>query len=167
MRLAINIVLWAIALASGIVCGITTSVNIAHAWNVIFIGFLFAAAVWGTFAQIGRILLKIEQAVETADPKTGLVEIQQTLEKEDRKARKMKQSVYILLVATVVFSMLSILGRWLHPSNRSVFSTDLIALLWLLMTIHAFGLIALQRRLVALYRQLAQPAKEEEPADSE
>ncbi len=164
MRLAINIVLWAIAIASGIMCVISThfeSTEAAHGWNVIFIGFLFAAVVFGTSVQIGKLVSKIARAAGTVESEIDQAQVEKDLELADRQVRLTRHGGYITLVATVVFFGLDILGRWLHPSNRSVFSTDLIVLFSLLLTIHAFGFSALQRRLVALYRQLLKAPTEE------
>ena len=167
MRLAIEICVWAIAIASGIMIMISESIEVAHGWNVIYIGSLFAAVAWGFSVRIGRILSMIEQVLGTVGPDTDQSQILKDLELVDRKARKMKQIAWILLVMLTITSGWAILGRWLNKSDGKVIRADLFALYSLLLTIQGFAYYPLQRRLVALYRQLLQAPKEEESSGSE
>ena len=170
MRLAINICLWAIAIASGIMFVISTiygSTEAAHGWNVIFISSVFLSVFCVCVVQTDRLLSKIARFTETVGSETDQVQVEKDLELADRQVRLTKQGGYHPLVGTVVVFGLAILGRWLGVRGSVLFFVDLMAIFLLQMTILCFVFSALQRRLASLYRRLAQPTKEEEPADSE
>ncbi len=167
MRLAINICLWALVIASGIMFGVSESATRAHGWHVVFIGSMVLSVAWSFSVRIGRILSIIEQVLGTVGPDTDQSQILKDLELVDHQARKMKQIAWILLVMLTITSGWAILGRWLNKSDGKVIRADLFALYSLLLTIQGFAYYPLQRRLVALYRQLAQAPKEEESGGSE
>ena len=167
MRLAMMIGLYGISLASVIMFEISESASWSHGWFVIAIGSAFAASARLPFQQIDRILSKIDQAAGLVGSGTDLPQIEQDLVILDRKARKMKQCVFIAFGAAVSMAGLAILGRWMRVSDKSVFRNDLLALFLLQAAIQCFFFSALQRRLIALCRRLMKPANEEESADNE
>ncbi len=154
MRLAINIVLWAIILASLIMSQITQSVSWAHGWLILAFGLGFLIVVWQVSKQVIRILSMIVQAAGLVGGGTDQAQLEKDLELADRKARKLKQGAYGLIIFPVVFFGIAVFGRSIGGDDTKIFQNEVMSIFFLHLSILHFFNIALQRRLIALCRRL-------------
>ncbi len=166
MKLAIQIVLWAIALASLIMFEISESASWSHGWLILAFGLIFLDIMLLVSKQVVRILSMIAQAAGRVGNGTDQAQLEKDLELADRRARQMKQAAYSFIFFPVLFFGVAIFGRWIHASDKKIFRSEVISIYFLHSAILFFFLYQLHRRLIALCRQLAQPANEEESTGS-
>ncbi len=158
MRLAVNICLWAIAIASWIMFMISESTEAAHGWLVIAIGTLLATLIWGYSVRNGRILSRIEQAANLVRLEDGQSQIEQEFVIEECKARKFMRWIFVFFGYVAFMAGMAVWARWRHASDKVVYCIDMSALVWLLMMTIAYSHITLRLRLISLYRRLLQAA---------